>query len=321
MKSKRWISLVLAVGMLLSLLPALSPSARAVEVISEVAVLVDEPVAGMAVTGAADIAAGTGYTVVNVSWEPADDVFQPGRQYGVAVSLEAKEKHVFADSITAAINGHAAKIIARGPEEMKIVYTFDKVPYPRPSMYFDDVQTSDWFYHDVEYVYYNGLMNGTASNLFSPELATSRGMIVTILYRIEGSPEVSGSCPFTDVVAGRYYEKPIIWARENGMVDGVGHGRFDPDGKITREQMATILCRYAKYKDLYHDEDCAMLVGFADNGDVSNWARESMSWAVGTGLIGGINRADGAYLDPGGNAIRCQAAAILHRFCENVKPA
>lgn len=321
MKQKRWISLVLAVCMLLSLLPALSPSAGAVEAITQAAVQVDEPAADIPITGKSDVPKDAGYTVANVSWEPADAEFQVGKQYGVVVSLEAKAGYAFIDSVTATINGKPAQILAKGPEEMKIAYTFDKVPAPMPSMFFDDVQTSDWFYKDVEYVYYNGLMNGTSPNLFSPKLATSRGMIVTILYRLEGSPAVSGSCPFTDVAAGRYYETPIIWAEENGIVDGVGHGRFDPDGDITREQMATILCRYAKYKDLYHDEDCAMLVGFADNDEVSNWARESVSWAVGTGLIGGIKRSDGVYLDPGGNAIRCQAAAILHRFCENVKPA
>ncbi|MBQ4565577.1 MAG: S-layer homology domain-containing protein [Oscillospiraceae bacterium] len=185
----------------------------------------------------------------------------------------------------------------------------------RPSMFFDDVTTADWFYGDVEYVYYNGLMNGTSTTTFSPQLSTTRGMIVTILYRLEGSPEVTGTCPFSDVPAGTYYEAPITWAAENEIVNGMGDGTFAPESNITREQLAAIFFRYAKYKGIYDEDDCVMTGGFKDQDAVSPWAYEAMSWAIGVGLIGGSNESDGLYLLPQGNALRCQVAAILHRFC------
>lgn len=185
-----------------------------------------------------------------------------------------------------------------------------------PSMFFDDVQVSDWFYHDVEYVYYDRLMNGTAANLFSPNATTTRGMIVTILYRMEGQPEMEAQCPFTDVAAGSYYEKAITWAAFYDIVNGVGDNKFAPDDNITREQFAAIFFRYAKYAGIYNEDDCVMTAGFKDLEKISPWAQEAMSWAVGVGLIGGSNEADGLYIMPQGNALRCQAAAIIHRFCE-----
>ena len=187
-----------------------------------------------------------------------------------------------------------------------------------PSMFFDDVSIDDWFYHDVEFVYYSRLMGGTGENTFSPYLSTTRGMIVTILYRLEGEPEVAGTCPFTDVAPGSYYEDAIIWAARNDIVNGMGDGIFAPDENITREQLAAIFCRYAKFKGIYNEDDCTMLAGFKDQDAVSSWAVESVSWAVGVGLIGGSNEADGVYLMPQGNALRCQAAAILNRFYNNL---
>lgn len=184
-----------------------------------------------------------------------------------------------------------------------------------PSMFFEDVKVGDWFYGDVEYVYYNRLMNGTSTNTFSPQLSTTRGMIVTILYRLEGSPEVTGTCPFSDVPAGAYYEAPITWAAKNEIVNGMGDGTFAPESNITREQLAAIFFRYAKYKGIYDEDDCVMTGGFKDQDKVSPWAYEAMSWAIGVGLIGGSNESDGLYLLPQGNALRCQVAAILHRFC------
>ncbi len=188
--------------------------------------------------------------------------------------------------------------------------------YGMPSMFFEDVKTSDWFYHDVEFVYYDRLMNGTSTTRFSPNNPTTRGMIVTILYRMEGSPAVTEDCPFTDVKAGSYYEDPITWAAANGIVNGMGNGIFAPDKNITREQFAAIFFRYSQYKGWYDEDDCVMTGGFADQNKVSSWAEEAVSWAIGVGLINGVNKADGLYLNPQGNAIRCQAAAIIHRFCD-----
>ncbi len=205
-------------------------------------------------------------------------------------------------------------VISTNPEEF-VTVKVNVVSGGRPSMFFDDVTTADWFYGDVEYVYYNGLMNGTSTNTFSPQLSTTRGMIVTILYRLEGSPEVTGTCPFSDVPAGAYYEAPITWAAENEIVNGMGDGTFAPESNITREQLAAIFFRYAKYKGIYDEDDCVMTGGFKDQDKVSPWAYEAMSWAIGVGLIGGSNESDGLYLLPQGNALRCQVAAILHRFC------
>ena len=185
-----------------------------------------------------------------------------------------------------------------------------------PSMFFDDVKVGDWFYEDVEYVYYSRLMNGISDKAFGPNISTTRGMIVTILHRMEGTPVPANACPFTDVAKGSYYEAAIAWAAENDIVNGVGNGKFAPDDKITREQLAAIFFRYAKYAGIYNEDDCVMTGGFNDQNKVSPWAQEAMSWAIGVGLIGGSNESDGLYLLPQGNALRCQVAAILHRFCE-----
>ncbi len=185
----------------------------------------------------------------------------------------------------------------------------------RTELPFTDVRGDDWFYDDVAYVYENGLMNGTSETTFSPYISTTRGMIVTILYRMEGRPAVLEACPFTDVKAGAYYERAIVWAAENGIVKGYGNGCFGPDDQITREQMAAILYRYAKYRglDVSVGEDTNIL-SYDDALDISEYAVPAMQWACGAQIIHG---ADGR-LTPGAKATRAQVAAILHRFCENV---
>ena len=178
---------------------------------------------------------------------------------------------------------------------------------------FSDVKTSDWFYDDVRYVCENGLMNGTGSGTFSPKATTTRGMIVTILYRLSGEPAVSGACPFGDVAAGKYYEKAITWAAENKIVSGYADGTFGPDNAITREQLAAILYRYAQYKK-YNTAASSSLNGFTDQASVSGYATASLEWAVAEKLVNG----SAGKLMPTGNATRAQVAAILHRFVENV---
>ena len=185
----------------------------------------------------------------------------------------------------------------------------------RTELPFIDVRGDDWFYDDVAYVYENGLMNGTSETTFSPYISTTRGMIVTILYRMEGRPAVFEACPFTDVKAGAYYERAIVWAAENGIVKGYGNGCFGPDDQITREQMAAILYRYAKNRglDVSVGENTNIL-SYDDALDISEYAVPAMQWACGAQIIHG---ADGR-LTPGEKATRAQVAAILHRFCENV---
>ena len=180
---------------------------------------------------------------------------------------------------------------------------------------FTDVSETDWFYEDVAYVYTNNLMNGTSTTMFSPNTTTTRGMIVTILYRLEGEPSVSDNCHFADVKSGSYYEKAITWAAAKGIVSGYGNNQFGPDDPITREQMAVILFRYAQYKglDVSAGEDTNIL-SYSDALDISEYAFPAMQWICGESILNG---SDGNLM-PRGSATRAQVAAILHRFCENI---
>lgn len=176
------------------------------------------------------------------------------------------------------------------------------------------IGADDWFKDDVQYVYEKGLMLGTGEGTFSPYLNTTRGMIVTILYRLEGKPVASDSRPFDDVESGKYYEKAISWAVENHIIKGYGNGKFGPEDDISREQMATILYNYAKFKG-YDVSKMTDLSRFTDSNKISVWASTPLAWANAEGLING--KGDGI-LDPGGNALRCEVAAILHRFEEKI---
>ncbi len=179
---------------------------------------------------------------------------------------------------------------------------------------FGDVQSTDWYYDEVQYVYENGLMSGTSATTFSPDTTTTRGMIVTILHRLEGTPAVSTSGTFADVTAGRYYTDAVEWASANGIVGGYGNGRFGPNDPITREQMAAILYRYAAYKE-YDVSGAADLSGYSDASSISSYARVAMQWANHSGLVNGTSDTT---LSPQGSATRAQAAVILYRFCEEV---
>lgn len=179
---------------------------------------------------------------------------------------------------------------------------------------FTDVSTGDWYYDAVKYVYKAGMMNGTTATSFGPEVTTTRAMIVTILYRLEGEPAVSAASVFTDVAAGQYYTNAVAWASSKNIVGGYGDGKFGPEDTITREQLAAILYRYAQYKG-YDVSATNSLNGFADVGQLSSYAEAAMQWANGEGLITGVT---GTTLAPTGSATRAQVATILMRFCENV---
>ena len=184
---------------------------------------------------------------------------------------------------------------------------------PEVKLPFTDVSTSDWFYDDVAFVYENGLFSGTDSRSFSPNASMTRAMLVTVLYRLEGEPTVTGRSSFTDVLSGAYYEKAVIWAAANGIVTGTDSTSFSPDAKVTREQLAAILYRYAQYRKLDTDAS-AKLNSFTDADSVSAYASEALGWAVSEGLINGAS----GKLMPKGDATRAQVAAILHRFVKNV---
>ena len=180
---------------------------------------------------------------------------------------------------------------------------------------FTDVSKNDWFHDDIRYVYENGLMNGISSTQFAPYGSTTRGMIVTILYRMEGQPAVSRDCPFADVASGSYYERAITWAAANGIVTGHSSTIFAPDANITREQLAAILYRYAIYKGLdVSVGESTNILSYEDFASLSEYAIPAMQWACGAGVLYGF----GGSLLPDAPANRLQAAAILHRFCVNI---
>ena len=177
---------------------------------------------------------------------------------------------------------------------------------------FTDVETADWFYDAAQYVYDNGMMNGTSSTTFSPDATTTRAMIVTILHRMENEPAAEAA-GFTDVSDAMYYADAIDWAAANGIVNGVSAAAFAPDDPITREQMAAILYRYAQVKD-YDVSASGSLDGYTDAPRISAYAVTAMQWANSAGLITGNTATT---INPTGNATRAEVATILMRFCES----
>ena len=184
----------------------------------------------------------------------------------------------------------------------------------KPELPFKDVTTGHPFYEDIKYVYEKGMMQGVSADLFDSGATTTRGMIVTILYRMENEPAVNGAASFKDVADGMYYSKAVAWAAANGVVTGYSDGTFRPDQVISREQMAAILYRYAKYKgcDVSVGENTNIL-SYTDVSQVSEYAIPAFQWAAGAGIINGTSATT---LSPKGSATRGQVAAILHRYCE-----
>lgn len=194
-------------------------------------------------------------------------------------------------------------------------------PYPYMSIYealplpYDDVPADSWYYGAVSFAYYYGLMNGVAETRFDPNGTMTRAMLVTVLCRLDGGSG-SGSMPFTDVPKDAWFAESVIWATENGIVNGVGGGKFDPNGRVTREQIATILFRYAEYRGLDVSARTE-LSRFADAGKVSAYAKNPMQWAAEVGIIGGRSANGGLYLAPQDSGTRAEVAAILMRFLTN----
>ena len=178
---------------------------------------------------------------------------------------------------------------------------------------YDDVNEDDWFFNDVKYVSENNLMNGTASGIFSPYEETTRGMIVTILWRLEGKPAISINS-FIDVKSGTYYYDAVAWAFENEIVNGYNDSYFGPEDIITREQLATILYRYVESKNSIVLSE-SNLSGFTDFKQINDYAMDALKWANVNGIITGIALDK---IAPQGSAIRCQVAAVLKRMCENI---
>ncbi len=183
-----------------------------------------------------------------------------------------------------------------------------------PSSKYTDVDQHKWYHESVDYAVLKELMDGTAPTVFSPAGTATRGMVVTILYRLEGEPAVDGSTTFADVSAGAWYARAVAWAAANDIVTGYSDVKFGPSDPITRQQLAAILYRYAEKKG-YVTSEPESLAGFVDAESVSSWAEDGMRWAVDAGLIQGV---DDTHLAPGNKATRAQIATVLMRFCESI---
>ena len=230
----------------------------------------------------------------------------PDRGYQVG-SVAVTDRFGDAVAVTEQADGTYTFTMPNG--QVTVTVTFAEAPLPFP-----DVAEGDWFYDAVRYAYETGLMDGVGDSLFAPNSETTRAQLVTILYRLEGEPEVSGTSGFTDVEAGTWYTDAVAWAAANGIVNGVSETEFAPGKDITREQLATILFRYAEAKG-YDVSARADLSAYTDADQIQSYAAESVAWAVAEGLIQGF---EDNTLRPAGNATRAQIATILMRFCEGV---
>ena len=230
----------------------------------------------------------------------------PDRGYQVG-TVAVTDRFGDAVAVTEQADGTYTFVMPNG--QVTVTVTFAEAPLPFP-----DVTEGDWFYDAVRYAYETGLMDGVGDSLFAPNSETTRAQLVTILYRLEGEPEVSGTSGFTDVEAGTWYTDAVAWAAANGIVNGVSETEFAPGKDITREQLATILFRYAEAKG-YDVSARADLSAYTDADQIQSYAAESVAWAVAEGLIQGF---EDNTLRPAGNATRAQIATILMRFCEGV---
>ena len=220
----------------------------------------------------------------------------------------------FGDAVRVTENSDGTYTFPMPNGQVTVTATFVQVEEPAPTEPFIDVAEGDWFYDAVVYAYQNELMDGVGGNRFAPNSETTRAQLVTILYRLEGQPAVSGDLPFTDVEAGIWYTDAILWAAQNNIVNGVSDTEFAPGDDLTRQQLVTILYRYAEAKG-YDVSASADLSGYPDAGQVQTYAQPAMAWAVAENIIQGME--DGT-LKPAGNASRAQIATILMRFCEDV---
>lgn len=182
--------------------------------------------------------------------------------------------------------------------------------------YWDVANYTDWSHEGVDYAISAGLFNGTSESTFSPGEAMTRGMIATVLWRNAGSPSVSSGNPYTDVDNNTWYTKGVLWANHSGVMGGVGGGLFEPNTVLTREQIVTVLYRYAAYQGVTPIGE-ASLSGYADGSTVSSWAVSSMQWAIANVIIQGSTEYGRTYLSPQNGATRAQVATILMRFLRN----
>ena len=181
---------------------------------------------------------------------------------------------------------------------------------------FNDVGTNDWYYSSIKYTYQKGIIKGATETEFRPNAKFSRGMLVTILWRMEGEPKVTNAKEFADVTSGKYYYNAIKWATSKGIVNGYSNGKFGPEDNITREQLAVMLRNYAKYKGK-NVSQTADISKYKDSGKTSGYAKTSVQWAIAKGIISGKD--NGTRIDPQGTASRAEAAAMIYNYCTKIK--
>lgn len=217
----------------------------------------------------------------------------------IAVDNEVLIRYI-RDTLKGVVSKDSIYANPRGEGRIKII---EKDPNP-----FTDVKETDWFYEYVLKMVDKGVIKGYTATTFAPDGDLTRAQMATMLYRLAGSPEVEGECTFVDVAKDAWYVKEVTWAEKNGVVNGVGKGKFDPEGKITREQLVVMMHRLAGLVEADAD-----LSAFADAASVSDWATAAMKWAVKNEIIGGTSMtgSDKLYIDPQGNTTRAQAAKIL----------
>lgn len=229
-----------------------------------------------------------------------------------AMELNLKEGHRYlvgeGATATVTVRSDAAAFFWEGEPDVQVS--------GEEATHFTDLISTEWYYTSACYAYVQGLFTGVSSTTFAPQSPVTRAMMATVLYRMADQPDTSGSSSFSDVPEDQWYSDSVAWAEENGVVNGVGDGKFAPDGKLTREELAMMLRNYA---DRYLQADVSAgdnLNSFADKETVSEWAKEAVGWAVSVGVLTGRDNND---LDPGGEASRAEASAMLQRFREALK--
>ncbi len=215
-------------------------------------------------------------------------------------------------------NTDAAVTVRSGEAVLGVQGGYSLTPGKNKHTPFYDVRQADWYYEPVGYVYERGLFSGMSAHQFSPGLTMNRAMLMSVLHRLAGAPEVTGGPVFTDVPDGRWYAQAVRWGAAQGITSGAGAGTFNPGGNITREQAVAMMYNYAvKYMGLSVGSG-ADLSRFPDQDRVSEWARTAMSWAVENGIISGVRSGDVLTLEPRRSATRAEMATMLRAFCEKI---
>ena len=253
------------------------------------------------------IFAGTGVFAVRLSRNSG--LFINSTDFGYMHEYENPIKYVFYEGTekiwNTEIHSYGTKTRAETMLDPDVKVIFDAKDAAKV---FSDVSADSWFYGYVDFAMNLGLMKGVSGTEFAPDAPMSRAMLVTVLWRLESEPDAAAA-PFSDL-SESWYETAVGWAYENGIVKGATENEFDPDGNVTREQISAILKRYAEYKEMKNDASASLDV-FSDSDRIEEYARDSVSWAVGVGLVKGVTSRK---LDPAGQATRAQVATMLMRF-------